>query len=100
MDVTVYGLPWGEFAQALKAQTLKAPFLVREVDPAGKSQWFLYALSPLTLVQVLTFTRKARFWRTVDGALSDLERELGDLPALTVYGSVEQVALESFGVTS
>jgi len=61
MEVTVYGLAWSEFAQALKAQTLTTPFLVRELDSVGKAQWFLYAVSPRTLVQVLTFTRKARF---------------------------------------
>lgn len=93
MDVNMVGLEWADFINALKLGTVSRPFLVRETDDEEKPEWFLYAVSPRTLVQVLTYKKKRRAWRTVDGAIRDLERDLGELPPIQVHGSVDTVAL-------
>ena len=94
MDGTVFGLEWADFLRSLKGGTISQPVLVRETEATEKAEWYLYAVSPRTLVQVLTVKKKPRSWRTVDGALADLERDYGELPPVTVYGSVDTVALK------
>ncbi len=93
MDVDIYGMEWADFTAALKQGSVSRPFLVRETDEEDKPEWFLYAISKRTLVQVLTFKKKRRSWRTVDGAIRDLERDVGELPPILVHGSVDTVAL-------
>lgn len=57
----------------------------------------MYAASATTLVQVVTFHHERRYWRTIDGALSELQRAMEGalLPPFTLYFSVESVSLVS-----
>ena len=46
----------GGVLRSLKG-TISQPFLVRESEAGQKPEWYLYAVSPRTLVQVLTVKR-------------------------------------------
>ena len=91
---SIFGVQWRQFIPSLRSGAFTDPFLVRETSPGEKEEWYLYAKSATTLVQVMTLIHTRRAWRTVDGALRDLEREIGKLPTITVYGSIEACAAD------
>lgn len=98
MKETVLGMELSEFVQNIGTGALTSPFVVceeSEPDASGKlkTSWVLYAVSPRTLVQVLTRAKTTREWRTLDGVVSDLRRKLNDFPPITIYVSVEAVTL-------
>ncbi len=93
MELQVFNMRWGEFVTALKDGTVTKPFLVRESDPGDPAEWYLYAESPRTLVQVLTLRGQRRSWRRLDGAFRDMERDIGEMPPITIYPSIEAVNL-------
>lgn len=93
MNTRIFAIDWADFCASLRSGTLTNPFLVRETEPDQKPEWYLYAQSPDTLVQVMTYKKKRRSWRTVDGAIRELEREFEDLPTLMLFGSVDAVKL-------
>jgi len=84
------GLRWADFCRSLKDGELSKPFLVRETIE-GKPSWLLYAQRGELIVQVLTKRDERRSWRSIDGAISDLSRQLPDVPPLTVYSSEASV---------
>jgi hypothetical protein len=88
------GLQWVEFCRALGNGELIRPFLVRETAE-DKANWFLYAQRGDLIVLVLTLRHERRSWRTLDGAVADLSRQLPDFPPLTIYSSEEAVDLGS-----
>ena len=94
MNTRIFAVDWADFCASLRSGTLKNPFLVRETEPDQKPEWYLYAQSPDTLVQVMTYKKQRRSWRTVDGAIRELEREFEDLPTLLLFGSVDAVKLD------
>lgn len=91
----VFGVQWDEFIRAITEGRLQQPFLVRQLSAAGKVEWRLYAVAPKTLVTVNTFLNERRSWRTIDGALSDIERKVGaGFPAMRIFSSAQSVPFD------
>ncbi len=81
------GLPLAEFGRSLREGAITQPFLApEEIDE--RPLWFMYALANGVIVQVVTIQEGVpRSWRTLDGAIGDLRRELPDFPPVEVHSS-------------
>lgn len=95
MHESVFGMEWAEFVSSLNSGTANRPFLVCEQDDEGKEAWFLYAVTPRMLIQVLTNRKTRRSWRELDRAISSLRRDLQVMPPITLFNSAEDVDLDA-----
>lgn len=90
------GESWADFIAGLRDRSIQNPFLVRE-DNDLQTSWFLYGSSEAGLVYVLTVRKERRSWKTLDGAVRDLAREIPDFPSLLIHASPDAVPLDSLG---
>lgn len=82
----VFGVQWDEFINSLDDGRAQQPFLAQVIDSKDKPTWRLNAIAPKTVWIVNTVHIERRSWRTLDGALSDVERKMGrDFPPLTNF---------------
>lgn len=93
MHESVYDMEWAEFVTSLNDGTASRPFLVAENDEEEKEAWFLYAVTPRMLIQVVTSRRSRRSWRELDRAISALRKDLTTTPAITLFFSADSVDL-------
>ena len=75
-----------------------SPFLAQVIDSKDKPTWRLDAIAPKTVWIVNTVHIERRSWRTLDGALSDVERKMGkDFPPLTIFPNPSSFPNEHMG---
>lgn len=91
------GESWADFIAGLRDQTIQNPFLVQESSDDRQAAWFLYGCTEQGIVFVLTSRKERRSWKTLDGAVRDLAREISEFPSLLIHASPDAVPLDSLG---